>query len=161
MALSLDGKIGKDSEHFPDWTEKADKALFVKETKAAGVIIMGANTYKTIGKPLPGRKNIVLTRNQTLTSDDPDLVYTSDSPQAILQNLESEGYSQVILAGGAQINTLFAQAGLIDEVLLTFSPVLIGEGIGLFSEDVDLSLELQHLERLGENSIQARYKVVK
>lgn len=56
MAMTLDGKIGKSHDHFPDWTGKADKTLFVRLTKKAGVIIMGSKTFDTIGRPLPNRK---------------------------------------------------------------------------------------------------------
>ena len=64
MALTLDGRIGKSRDHFPDWTGKADKRLFVTLTKRAGALIMGSRTFDTIGTPLPGRKNIVMTRNR-------------------------------------------------------------------------------------------------
>ena len=117
MAQTLDGKIAKYADHFPDWTGKADKQLFVRETRQAGAIIMGSKTYDTIGKPLPGRRNIVMTRNAKRVSQWENLVYTSLAPRAILENLEKDGYQRVVLAGGARINTLFAEAGLIDEVL--------------------------------------------
>ena len=63
MALTVDGKIGKDDAHFPDWTGSEDKKMFKAVTRRAGVVIMGSKTYDTIGKPLPGRKNVILTRN--------------------------------------------------------------------------------------------------
>lgn len=62
-ALTVDGKIGLTSDHFPDWTEPADKKLFMSVSKKAGVIIMGSKTFDTFGTPLPGRKHVVLTRN--------------------------------------------------------------------------------------------------
>ena len=36
MAVTLDGKTGKDSEHFFDWTEQEDKKFFVQITKKPG-----------------------------------------------------------------------------------------------------------------------------
>lgn len=160
MAVTLDGRIAKDSDHFPDWTEKADKRLFVEVTKRCGAMIMGSKTYDTIGKPLPGRKNIVLTRDKELISESDNLVYTDALPDQILKWLEKEGYKEVALIGGTQINTLFAEAGLIDELVVTISPVIFGEGLSLFRESVNMNLELLETKLLGEQSVYVRYKVM-
>lgn len=160
MGITLDGKIAKDSQHLSDWQEKADKVLFVEKTKEAGVIIMGRTTYDTIGRPLPGRKNLIMTRS-ALKSDHPDLEYTNDSPAILLQKLEEQGYKEVVVAGGTQINTLFAKEGLIDEVLLTISPVLFGSGLTLFDDDIQMDLQLLDVQKIGENTIKAHYTVQK
>ena len=68
-----------------------------------------------------------MTRNAKRVSQWENLVYTSLAPHAILENLEKDGYQRVVLAGGARINTLFAEAGLIDEVLVTITPMIFGE----------------------------------
>ncbi len=161
MAITLDGRIAKDTDHCADWTEKADKKLFVHMTREAGVLIMGSKTYDTIGRPLPKRKNIVLTRDKTRVSEHPDLEFTDESPQKLLERLEKEGYQEVILAGGQKINTLFAQAKLIDEIVVTVAPLIFGFGLSLFDESIVMDLELKQVEPLGENSIMARYKVKK
>lgn len=165
MAITLDGKIAQSSDHFPDWTGKADKKFFMETTKQAGCLIMGNTTYKTIGRPLPGRKNVILTRNPEANSEQgiakSELEFTNKVPEDLLKQLEGEGFNEVILAGGAQINTLFAKNDLIDEVLLTISPLVFGDGIGLFSDLVDLRLELQELTTLDENLVLVRYKVLK
>ena len=56
MALTVDGMIARSPEEFPDWTGTEDKRMFKKTTLEAGVLIMGAKTYDTIGRPLPGRR---------------------------------------------------------------------------------------------------------
>ena len=162
MAITLDGKIGKDSNHFPDWTGKADKKFFVSETKSAGCMIMGRKTYDTIGRPLPKRKNVVMPRNPIATDHDLSLLeYTDKDPATLLQQLALEGLDHVVLAGGAQINTLFAKAGLIDELALTISPLVFGAGISVFNEVVELPLTLTELTTLDENLVLVRYKVQK
>ncbi len=97
MAQTVDGKIARNSNEFVDWAGKADKKLFVEITRRAGVIIMGSKTYDTIGKPLPGRKNIVLTKNPERISDHADLVFTKKTPGEILKGLEQEGYRVRVL----------------------------------------------------------------
>lgn len=160
MALTVDGKIGKDADHFPDWTEQADKSLFVKITKEAGVIIMGSKTFDTLGKPLPGRKHVVLTRNKTRKSDYNEVVFTDDHPQDILLSLGMEGYESCVLAGGAQINYLFAKKQLIDEIIVTYSPKIFGAGLSLFSSAIDINLTLIESHPIGQNTLYARYGVI-
>jgi dihydrofolate reductase len=160
MAQTLDGKIAKHADHFPDWTGKADKQLFVRETRRAGAIIMGSKTYDTIGKPLPGRRNVVMTRNPERVSQWENLIYTSLSPTAILESLEKDGFQQVVLAGGARINTLFAKAGLIDEVLVTITPMIFGAGIAMFEEGLGADLALLRATQIDSERVCLHYRFV-
>ena len=161
MALTADGKIGRTSAHFPDWTEPSDKRLFMSISKDAGVIIMGSKTFDTLKKPLPGRKHIIMTQNKDRRSSGENLIFTCKKPADILSDLDTEGYDTAILAGGAQINYLFAKENLIDEILLTYSPKLFGTGISLFSNSVLMDLELLEHRRIGENTLQVKYRVIK
>lgn len=163
MAITLDGKIAKHSTQLADWTSQADKKIFVEETKNAGVIIMGKTTYETIGRPLPGRLNIVLDKNpDTSQNIAGSLEYTNLPPQELLTDLAKRGFEKVILGGGATINGLFLKENLIDEIWLTIEPKIFGEGLSLFKDaDVDLELELLEVRNLDKNVIQVRYKVIK
>jgi dihydrofolate reductase len=163
MAITADGKIAKTADHFANWTSGADKKMFVEKTKAAGVIIMGLTTFQTIGRPLPGRLNVVLTPEPEKETDIPDsLKYTSQLPEEILKNLETRGYKEAIIGGGATINGLFLQKNLIDEIWLTIEPKIFGEGLNLFrGVDADVNLELLETVQLDKNVIQLKYKVIK
>jgi dihydrofolate reductase len=160
MAVTADGMIARDAEHFPDWTGAADKRFFARRSREAGVVIMGAKTFDTLARPLPGRRNIVLSRDPTRVSRPPDLVFTAGAPGEILAGLAAEGFQEAILAGGARINTLFAARGLIDEVILTVSPLLFGQGLALFSAALDLRLGLIDLQRLDDDLILLHYRVI-
>ncbi|PIE67254.1 MAG: dihydrofolate reductase [Deltaproteobacteria bacterium] len=161
VAVTVDGKIAKSADHFPDWTGKADKRLYVEVTKKAGVMIMGAKTYDTIGRPLPGRKSVVMTRNPDRYCDGDDLVFTSAAPEEILQDLGGQGYSQAVVVGGAQINHLFAAKGLIDELIVTVSPYVFGNGLSVFSGTVDMRLKLRRFQQLDDDTLCLRYAVIR
>lgn len=161
MALTLDGVIGRSSKDPVDWTGKADKKKFVEITKKAGVVIYGSTTYDAIGKPLPKRKNIVLTRNKARISEFDNLEYTDKEPEEILKDLESEGYTSAALIGGATINTLFARKNLVDEIYITLVPKLFGKGLSLFNDDLDLELKLLEMETIDEGYILLKYSIVK
>jgi dihydrofolate reductase len=160
MAQTLDGKIAKHADHYPDWTGRADKQLFIRETRRAGAIIMGSRTFDTIGKPLPGRRNIIMTRNPERVSQWDNLVFTSLSPQSILEGLERDGFERVVLAGGARINTLFAEAGLIDEILVTITPLLFGRGIAMFEENIVADLSLVRVIQLDPERVCLHYRLL-
>jgi dihydrofolate reductase len=161
MAITLDGKTGKDSWHFVDWTEQEDKKFFVQITRKAGVIIMGSKTFDTIGAPLPGRKNVILTRNRQRLSRWDNLVFTDKAPAELLKCLEKEGFSEAVLAGGPTINTLFAREKLIDEVIVTLSPLIFGFGTSLFSEEIAMELELKDVQKRGRDLVAITYGVKK
>lgn len=161
IALTVDGKIGLNSDHFPDWTEPADKQMFKRISKEAGVIIMGSNTFDTLEKPLSGRKHIVLTRKTNRRSENNQVVFTSKSPAEIVADLQGQGYQQAVLGGGSRVNFLFAQAGLIDEIYVTFSPKIFGAGVSLFSDQIQMDLALLETGTLGEHTVFARYRVLR
>jgi len=163
MAITLDGKIAKHKKHPANWTSKADKKIFVAETKKAGVIVMGKTTYETIGRPLPGRLNIVMDFKPDKKKNIPDLLeFTNKAPKTIIADLKKRGFSQVILGGGATINGLFLKLGLVDELWLTIEPKIFGEGLSLF-KGAKADLNLKHLEtrQLSSNVLQVRYRVIK
>ena len=160
VAITVDGKIARASNHYPDWTGKADKQLYVEITRKAGVMIMGSTTFDIIGRVLPGRKTVVMTRNPDRRSDHDDLVFTQAPPEQIISDLASQGYQEAILVGGAKINTVFAEKGLIDELILTISPHAFGTGLSIFSETVDLKLALKKFWQLDEDTLCLRYRVI-
>lgn len=158
-AVTADGFIAKTAEHAADWSSGADKSHFVKVTKAAGVIIMGATTFKTIGRALPGRRNIVLSRSSK--SIHPEVETTSEAPKALLERLATEGHDSVCIIGGSQIYSLFMAAGLVSELMLTVEPLVFGKGISLFNAPLETQLELLNSQRLGDNSVMLHYQVIK
>lgn len=159
MATTLDGMIARDSNQFVDWTGKADKKYFVDVTRDAGVMIMGSKTYDTIGRPLPGRLNIVMTRDKTRESRDENLIFTDQDPGDILKDLEQKGYDKVALIGGAVVNTMFAKANLITEVHITLVPKLFGKGLSLFSDELDTALEFKTCREIDKGHILLIYEV--
>lgn len=165
MAMTVDGIIAKNSKQNADWTTKADKKAFIAETKKHGAIIMGQTTFEAIGRPLPGRLNLILSLEPEKYSDktQPGLLeFFKGTPQEIINYLKEKNFSSVILGGGAYTNGTFLSAGLVDEILITVEPKLFGLGLN-FSEGFDLNLNLKLLEcnQIGDEAVQLRYEVLK
>ena len=103
-AVAANGVIGRQGRlpwHLPE-----DLKHF-KRLTLGHPIIMGRRTYESIGKPLPGRRNIVLTRHATGPDQFPDL------PSA----LKSCGDDIVFIIGGAEVYRAALPAA--DRLLLT------------------------------------------
>ena len=160
MATTVDGKIAKSSNHFPDWTSKEDKKAFAQVSKKAGVVIMGEKTFQTFPKPLSERLNVVFSMNENPKKID-GVKWAKGEPKKILEELEKEGYKEALLGGGAYLNGLFAEKGLIDEVIVTLEPKIFGVGPSLFDRDLEMNLELKSLDKINENSVLLRYNVIK
>lgn len=99
-ALTADGFIAKNSSHLANWTSKEDKDFFTKLTKKAGIIVMGLNTYKTIGRPLPDRLNIVYA---PLTERISGVEITQKDPADLLKRFERQGQKEVAKIGRAHV----------------------------------------------------------
>jgi len=155
-ALTLDGFIAKNSSHAADWTSKEDKRFFIERTKQAGVLVMGENTYETIGRPLPDRLTIVYSQKEY-----DGVESTTKNPKELLADLEKRGYKEVAIAGGATVYTMFMEQGLVDKLYLSFEPVVFGRGMSLFTKDLTVNLELVRQEKLGEKTLLVEYNVIK
>ena len=117
-AVTLDGKIARSAAHLSNWTSREDKRVFREETRRAGVVILGHNTFKTLPRPLPGRLHIVLTRDPAAQAPIPGAVeFTAAAPAAIAADLAARGYARAALVGGAQTNAAFLAADLVDDIL--------------------------------------------
>jgi dihydrofolate reductase len=156
VTVSADGFIARNHNELADWSSKADKKLFVELTKRAGVMIMGSATYKTIGKALPGRRNIVYTHG---VIEQDGIETTSEAPADLLKRLEEEGCTEVSICGGATVYDLFLRAGLVTDIYLTISPLLFGAGVSFLNDTLDVALALKESRLLDENSILLHYEV--
>jgi len=159
MAITADGKIAKDSCQFADWTSREDKKLFVEISKTHGVVMMGANTFKTFPAPLKERLNVVFSETEN-NLQIAGVKWVKGEPEKVLQELEDLGYRSALLGGGSFLNTLFLEKKLISEIILTVEPKIFGTGLSLFNKNLDASLKLLEVKNLNENTLMLHYKVI-
>ena len=98
-ALTDDGVIGKDNQ-LP-WRLPADLRRFKKITMGKPMI-MGRKTWESIGKPLSGRKNIVMTRDENYVAEGGAVV---NSAEAALT--ACKGAEEAMVIGGASLYEVF------------------------------------------------------
>jgi len=169
VALTADGFIGRDAAHKSTrWTSKEDAAWFVQKSKAAEVIVMGRATYDTIGGPMTDRVVIVYSKNTVEDSlvknqaklEKGEVYYTQSEPVELLNKIESLGFGEVAVSGGASIYTMFMQAGVVNRLYLTIEPILFGDGVKLFNQDLDTKLKLETTKQLSEQTLLLEYFVI-
>lgn len=157
-AVTADGFIARDSTQIStSWTSPADKQWFSRRTKEAGVVVMGGKTYRTVNRPLPGRLNIIYSRDGSELAE--NLRFTQDSPQELLKKLEKENYSEVAICGGSSIYTMFMKAGVVNKIYLTIEPVVFGSGLSLFSEPLTNNIQLVRTELLSDQTTLLEFDV--
>jgi dihydrofolate reductase len=99
VAMSRNGVIGRNNQ-LP-WRLPADLAFF-KRTTLGHPVIMGRRTYESIGKPLPGRVNIVLTHREDFAAPGCTVVHSMDEAYRAAGDA-----AEVSIIGGSAI---FAEA---------------------------------------------------
>lgn len=157
--LSADGLIAEAQEQSSvTWRSKEDRKFFIEKTREARVVIMGANTFHTMARPMPDRLHIVYSYEPI---DVPGVEATSKAPGEVLRDLEARGYTQVAICGGATIFTMFMDAGLVDKLYITIEPVIFGAGMTLFNKKFEKNLELVSMQKLGEQTVLLEYNVIK
>lgn len=97
VAVSENQVIGKDNGLL--WTLPNDMKFF-KNTTWGMPVIMGRKTFESLGKPLAGRTNIVITRQETWK---PDGTIVVDSLEKALKEAEATDALEVFVIGGGQV----------------------------------------------------------
>ena len=100
------GRAGSLPWHLPE-----DLAYF-KRTTSGHPIVMGRKTYESIGRPLPKRRNIVLTRDATWSAEGVEVIHRPEE-LAKLPGLDG----QVFIIGGAEIYAAFLP--MLDDLLVS------------------------------------------
>ena len=111
IIVAADQENGIGIDNSLPWRLPEDLAHF-KRLTTGHAIIMGRKTFDSIGRPLPNRRNIVVTRNADWRHDGVDAVASLDEARTLVA-----GDAQAFIIGGAQI---YQQAlNFVDEVVLT------------------------------------------
>ncbi len=100
VAIAKNGVIGKANGEMP-WHIKEDFQHF-KKTTMGFPIIMGRKSFESLGKPLPGRENIIVTRNTNLKYDF-DGIKIFYSLQDAVDYTRSLNKDKVFITGGGEI----------------------------------------------------------
>jgi dihydrofolate reductase len=144
VAMGKNRVIGKDNQM--PWHLPEDLAYFKKVTMGS-TVIMGKKTYYSIGKALPGRRNIVLSRDLKLSLKDAEIAH----------DIKEAATHEAFIIGGASI---FEQTlDMVDRLYITHIDSDF-EGDRKFPRiDWDEWQEISHEELTSSTGIQLRFSV--
>ncbi len=143
-----------------------------------GVTVSGPDDWVSLAETAKNYKNFVIGRgtNRKGGLDNIDCEYKvmvsshpydkagfihATSPEEAMRLLKDR-VETVYLVGGGKLNASFAKSGLIDELVVTIIPRVIGDGTRLFGENgISLDLKLLRQEALHNGNVRIIYKVNK
>lgn len=166
MAMSLNGFIAAE-DGGEDFISHGNWQTLVELSGEYGNLIIGRKAYDAVKSWGEGygfddfkniKKIIISRQNLNLGSD----YVLAKSPEETLKILEKENFKNALISGGSIINSAFIKSNLLDELIINIEPVVIGEGISLFSpDDFESKLLLIGSKTLDNGIVQLHYKVIK
>ncbi|WP_243295943.1 dihydrofolate reductase family protein [Geothrix mesophila] len=168
VGTSVDGFIAR-LNHDLDWLPEGGGEDHGFQAFLAGVdaVVMGRKTFKKVltFDPWPyGSKRVVVLSGQPLrlpSAIGGAVEQMAGSPTEIVARLAERGATNLYVDGGITIQR-FLRAGLVDRLIITRVPVLIGEGIPLFST-LPHDIHLRHVATRSFPSglVQSEYQVLR
>lgn len=169
IATSLDGYIARLNGQL-DWldnvSEKDSKEDYGYFNFMASVdcIVMGRNTFEKVASfpewPYEGKRVIVLSK---MMKEAPEHLadkvdFFNGKIELLAVELQNFGVRKVYVDGGLTIQS-FINSKLLDEIIVTSTPILIGRGIALFGERTqDIKLELVGSQSYSSGFVQSHYR---
>jgi dihydrofolate reductase len=122
-AMSIERAIGADNKML--WHLPKELAYF-KRTTINKTVLMGRKTYESLGRPLPNRRNVILTRQADLEIEGCEIVHSVE------EALQKYGQDELMVTGGGEIYQLFMP--ITDRIYLTKVDVNIANADAYFPQ---------------------------
>ena len=143
IAASMDGYIARpdgniDWLHDKKYTIPDEDFGYTAFLQTIDTTLFGHSTYKQVMGfdmpfPYPDLKNYVFSRSEQ--QDTEYVTFIKDNAVDFIEKLKEQPGKDIWLIGGGQLNATVLNAGLLDEIILTYIPIILGKGIPLFSEE--------------------------
>lgn len=166
IAMSLDGYIAKENNEldFLKIVERAGEDYgYYDFIKNIDTVIMGRKTYDMVlgfGIPFPhkDKKCYVLTRSKS--GSDENVTFYNGALDKLISELRRKEGKDIFIDGGAETVNELLQLKLIDKLIISVIPVLLGNGIKLFNDGrPEQKLELMRSSTFSSGLAQLWYEV--
>jgi dihydrofolate reductase len=167
VGTSLDGFIARHNHEFDFLPEGGGEPHGYDEFMAGiDALVIGRNTYDKVMSftnwPYAGKRVVVLSSRPLATSAiaGEQIEVMNGTPREIVDRLERTGATHAYIDGGITVQR-FMRAKLIQRLVITRVPVLIGEGIPLFGS-LPHDIKLKHLQTTSYKSglVKSEYEVL-
>jgi dihydrofolate reductase len=170
IASSLDGYIAKEDEDI-SWLFSDDDYGYKKFYDSIDTVIMGRKTYEKALKveeyPFKEKNCYIFTKNTMFPTTDILQRTTGNNIKIInniidfIKNLVNTEGKNIWLVGGSEIISILMNANMVDEIILSIHPLILGNGISLFTK-IKRQIKLKVLNSITYDSglIQIHYKII-
>ena len=143
IASSIDGYIARNDGDL-DWLtefpnpEKTDYS-YKSFYESVDTVLMGGRTYFTLRSmdvlfPYKDKTTYIITRNPFDTKE--NIRFITENIIEEIKQLKQEEGKDIFLAGGGELTAMLLNAGLIDELIITRIPLILGSGTALFPKPI-------------------------
>ncbi|HSB47387.1 MAG TPA: dihydrofolate reductase family protein [Candidatus Bilamarchaeum sp.] len=162
IASSLDMFIAR-KDGSVDWLFTDGDYGYRKFYESVDTVLMGRKTYELalkLGDSFGGKNCVVFSRSAGRKAKG-NVKFASD-PASFTEKLRAAPGKDIYLVGGGQIVSALLNAGLVDEIVLSIHPIILGTGIPLFdSIGKSVKLSLEGSEKFPSGLVQLKYSVAK
>ncbi|MDO8553813.1 MAG: dihydrofolate reductase family protein [Candidatus Micrarchaeota archaeon] len=160
IASSLDGFITGENGEL-DWLFTDQDYGYTKFLSSTDCALMGRKTYETAIKlgdsPKEGRKWYVFTHSSEQNKE--NITFISDLVP-FTKKLRQQKGKNIWLIGGSEAISILMNAGLVDEIIISIHPILLGKGIPLFKNiGKIINLKLVKSTKFNSGLLQLHYLV--
>ena len=171
IATSLDGFIARENGDVdwltvPDLDENGEDYGFQEFMDSIDVLVMGRNTFEMVvsfGEWVYGDKTVIVLSSRPIqipSNFRPTIEVHDSSPIELVQKLTTRGAKHLYIDGGKTIQG-FLNAGLIQQLIITRIPIILGKGIPLFGPvSRDIKLKLIKTTTFPNGLVQINYEVL-
>lgn len=165
IAMSLDGYIAKPNDDlgFLSIVEQKGQDYGYEEfIKTVDAVILGRKTYEKVismgfGFPHIDKDTYIITRTPRPAIG--SLKFYTGELKSLIEKLKSENGKNIFCDGGAEIVNELLKQDLIDELIISIIPILVGDGTKLFKDGrPEQKLELISVKSFEKGLTQLQYK---
>lgn len=164
VAASTDGFIAPDDgslEWLAPFSDTGEDHGYAAFYSAVDALVVGSRTYeqmRTLGAWPHDDRPVTVMSARALEPAGDSVTVTSLQPREVVDSLSLQGYGRLWLIGGGALAGAFERDGLIDEYVISYVPVILGSGVGLFGGRAAMrSLELVDQVAFLDGIVQCRY----
>jgi dihydrofolate reductase len=165
IATSLDGFIARrddDISWLDPFSAGSEDYGYKEYIKTIGTAVMGARTYEqSLVHPerlLTGLKNYILTHRSLPTVPGIGAEFWQGPPTGLITQIRKESDKDIFVVGGGRVVSQFLDAGLIDEIDQFLVPVILKDGIPLYTGiRQEISLNLVDAKAYSTGIVRLRY----
>jgi dihydrofolate reductase len=160
IASSLDGYIAKTSGDI-DWLFTDADYGYTEFLDSIDTVIMGGKTYRQVLEfgeyPYKSKKSFVFSK--TMQGKNDDVEFVGEDITNFINKLRNDSGGDIWLVGGGEIIQYFIKDRLLDELILSIHPIILGDGIPLIVKDASLEtkLELKEVKTFDSGLLQVSY----